>query len=199
MRDGLDPSTRPAPCSSGPRPWRRQSVTPTAGQLPCLLPAWPVTEAQTGHGTQVLLLVGPMSPRHPIGLVRPRQSPFVGTAPRCLNYARGQPRRWQMAAHVVTRARGGRAAREGGTPKPLLPSWGGVEDTPKDPSCPGDSAGRDRACRLWFWKSLSVLVQAVSGGSRVGPHRARVGTWVLPRVDARPQPGEGSRPRPGAL
>lgn len=76
----------------------------------CSLPGLSPKHRQ-GKRTQVLLLMGPMS-RHLIRLVRPCQHPFSGTSPKCLNYARGQPRWWQMAVHTVTEPVGGPSNRE---------------------------------------------------------------------------------------
>lgn len=103
----------------------------------------------------------------------------------CTRPSRG----WQMAAHTVTRARGRRAAQEGGTPKPLPPPPRGVEDTHEDPSCPGEG------------QSLLALVLEMSltpcSGSQwwkpCGSSQSSDGDEGAPK-DGRPAPAWGSEP-----
>lgn len=120
-RDGLDTSTRPAPRPSSRGTWRRQCLTPHSRRTapmpaPCLAchrspdRAWDTGPVAGGSNVST-----PDQASQALSMrIRWDRSEMPEL---CTRPSRG----WQMAAHTVTRARGRRAAQEGGTPKPLPP------------------------------------------------------------------------------
>ena len=128
----------PAPCRPPPEPPGHMAVSrgTQAGRTPpTLLLAWPVTGAQTGQKD-----TGPVHGGSDVSTSDQASQPLsvalAGASPRCLNYARGRPHGWQMAAHEVTGARGRRAVQEGRTSGPCHPTPSGWRTYTRAPLLP---------------------------------------------------------------